>query len=126
MRNAFRALGPFALILYFLSEITAPAFAEDAPAGDAAAGKRIYMAVGCFECHGRVGQGGHFKAPVPSIAHTQLPYDAFAMQLRQPSQNMPTYAASILPDKDVADIFAYVQSLPGPRDLTKLPDILMH
>jgi len=31
--------------------------AQDAPAGDAANGQRIYLADGCFTCHGRSGQG---------------------------------------------------------------------
>jgi len=114
------------IALIALSGLVAPALAEDAPKGDAAAGKATYMKVGCFECHGRVAQGGHFKAPVPILAHTELPYDAFAMQLRQPAQNMPTYAASALSDKDVADIYAYVESLPGMQDLKGLPEILTH
>ena len=29
--------------------------AQDAPAGDLANGKRVYLATGCFTCHGRAG-----------------------------------------------------------------------
>lgn len=99
---------------------------EAAPAGDAVDGKRVYLADGCFECHGRVGQGGAFLGPAPAIARTPLPYDAFKQQLREPTNNMPAYAEVVLPDKAVADIYAYLQSLPGPREAKDLPAILIH
>jgi mono/diheme cytochrome c family protein len=126
MSNTSRSIVLTAWILALIAPVASSSRAEDAPAGDAVKGKRIYMAVGCFECHGRFGQGGDFKGPAPSIAHTELPLDAFTMQLRQPAENMPTYAEAALPEKDVADIFAYVQSLPGLRDLKTLPEILTH
>ena len=39
------------------------ASAQDAPAGNADNGKKIYLAVGCFLCHGRSGQGGALNGP---------------------------------------------------------------
>lgn len=42
--------------------------AQDAPTGDAVEGKRIYLAVGCFACHGRSGQGGALNGPAPLLA----------------------------------------------------------
>jgi mono/diheme cytochrome c family protein len=105
----------------------ATAGAQDAaPPGDAAKGKRIYLADGCYECHGRVGQGGAFLGPAPGVAATPLPFDALKQQLRDPANNMPAYAEAVLPDKDVADIYAYLQSLPGPREAKDLPAILTH
>ena len=35
--------------------------AQDAPKGDPANGKRVYLAENCFTCHGRVGQGGAYN-----------------------------------------------------------------
>jgi mono/diheme cytochrome c family protein len=105
----------------------ATAAAQDtAPPGDAANGKRVYLADGCFECHGRVGQGGAFLGPAPGLAATQLPYEALKQQLRDPTNNMPAYAEVVLPEKDVADIYTYLQSLPGPREAKDLPAILTH
>ena len=99
--------------------------ASDAPPhGDIAAGRATYVAIGCFECHGRSGQGGAFLGPTPTLSHTELPLDAFTVQLRQPANNMPTYSAQVLPDKDVADIYAYLQSVPGPRDIKAVPAML--
>lgn len=102
-----------------------PALA-DAPAGDAAAGKRVYLADGCYECHGRVGQGGAFLGPAPVLARTELPYEAFLQQLRDPSNNMPAYAEVMLPEAQAADIYAYLQSLPPRPAASELPAILTH
>ena len=54
--------------------------------GDAANGKRVYLAVGCYICHGRAGQGGAMNCPAPPLAKTEMPFDGFKGQLRQPSQ----------------------------------------
>jgi mono/diheme cytochrome c family protein len=91
------------------------AIAQDAPHGDVATGKRIYLAVGCFTCHGRSGQGGALNGPAPILASTALPFDGFKGQIRDPSNDMPAYSDAVLSDKDIADIFAFVESLPGPR-----------
>ena len=89
--------------------------AQDAPPpGDAANGKRIFLAEGCFTCHGRSGQGGAYNGPAPILAHTMLPFDGFKGQVRNPADDMPAFSDAVLSDKDVADIYAFVQSLPGP------------
>jgi mono/diheme cytochrome c family protein len=89
--------------------------AQDAPQGDAANGKRIYLADGCFTCHGRSGQGGAYTGPAPILAHTALPFDGFKGELRNPANDMPAYSEAVLSDKDIVDIYAFVESLPGPR-----------
>lgn len=94
--------------------------AQDAPAGDAAKGERIFLADGCFTCHGRVGQGGAYNGPAPILAHTALPFEGFKGQLRNPANDMPAYSDAVLSDQDVADIYAFVESLPGatsPKDI---------
>ena len=91
------------------------AIAQDAPHGDVATGKRIYLAVGCFTCHGRSGQGGALNGPAPILASTAMPFDGFKGQIRDPSNDMPAYSDAVLSDKDIADIFAFVKSLPRPR-----------
>src|SRR5271170_7470913 len=89
--------------------------AQDAPKGDAGNGKRIYLADGCFTCHGRSGQGGAYNGPAPILAHTALPFDGFKGQVRDPVNDMPAYSDAVLSDKDIADIYAFVESLPGAR-----------
>jgi mono/diheme cytochrome c family protein len=97
-------------------EAFAPARAQDAPVGDATNGKRIYLAVGCFTCHGRSGQGGAYNGPAPVLAKTQMPFDGFKGYLRAPANDMPAYSEPVMSDKDIADIYAFVQSLPGRRN----------
>ena len=92
-----------------------PAQAQDAPPGDAANGKRLFLADGCFTCHGRAGQGGAYNGPAPILAKTALPFDGFKGQIRNPVNDMPAFSDANLSDKDIADIYAFVQSLPGPR-----------
>ena len=89
--------------------------AQDAPQGDVTNGKRAYLAVGCQHCHGRAGQGGAMNYPAPPLAKTELPLEAFRMVLRDSLRDMPAYTEAVLADKDVVDIFAFVQTLPGRR-----------
>ena len=94
---------------------------DAAPSGDAAKGKRIYLADGCFLCHGRVGQGGGYNGPVPALAKTELPLEAFRGLVRQPANDMPAYSAAVLSDEQIADIYSFVRSLPGRRDPKSIP-----
>jgi mono/diheme cytochrome c family protein len=89
--------------------------AQKAPPGDAGNGKRLYLADGCFTCHGRSGQGGAFNGPAPSLAKTEMPFDGFKAQLRDPANDMPAYSTAVLSDQEIADMYAFVQSLPGAR-----------
>jgi mono/diheme cytochrome c family protein len=89
--------------------------AQDAPPGNAVEGKRLFLAVGCYLCHGRAGEGGAMNGPAPILAKTQMPFDGFKGQLRQPSNDMPAYSEKLMSDNEIADIYAFVQSLPGPR-----------
>jgi mono/diheme cytochrome c family protein len=43
---------------------------DEVKTGDPVKGERICLAVGCFECHGRAGQGGRFN--YPTLALTQI------------------------------------------------------
>lgn len=46
-----------------------------APAGNAENGKRIYTSYGCYQCHGRVGQGGGrtTAGPEPDFVYSLCP-----------------------------------------------------
>ncbi len=99
--------------------------AQNAPPGNAANGKRVYLATNCFTCHGRVGQGGAYNGPAPVLARTAMPFEAFKAYTRAATGDMPAYSEAVMSDQDIADIFAFLQSLPGRRavkDLTILND----
>jgi mono/diheme cytochrome c family protein len=88
-----------------------------AAAADAAKGKTLYMKNGCFQCHGTQGQGavtGLRLAPDP------MPVEAFVGFVRSTNRAMPPYREAILPDDDLADIYAYLQSIPKPPDLKSI------
>jgi mono/diheme cytochrome c family protein len=100
------------------------ALAQDKPPpGDAAKGKQLFTADGCYQCHGYVGQGS--RSTGPRLARSELPFDAFKQQLRQPSNEMPPYEETVLPDRDAADIYAFLRSLPPPPAASSIP-ILSH
>jgi len=85
--------------------------AQDAqPTADAANGGRIYLADGCALCHGTVGQGG--RGTGPHLAPSPMPYEAFAGQVRRPANAMPPYTTIVLSDRDLADIYAYLLTIP--------------
>jgi mono/diheme cytochrome c family protein len=99
----------------------ARAGAQDAPAGDAAHGRMVFLKEACFTCHGRVGEGGAYNTPAPVLAQTALPFEGFRGQIRNPVNDMPAYSDAVLSDKDIADIYAFVKSLPGPRSAKDIP-----
>ena len=101
----------------------APAQAQGAPPGDAPNGKRIYMADGCYQCHGTVGQGS--RPTGPHIAPNPVPYEGFAAQLRHPANTMPPYTSVVLSEQELADIYAYLVSIPPLLD-PKAAAILDH
>ena len=99
----------------------AAALAQNAGSGDAVNGKRVYLADGCFECHGRVGQGGAMNYPAPTLAQVEMPIESFMAYLRNGPNDMPAYSASVLSDKEAADIYAFLRSLPGRKPAKDFP-----
>src|SRR6202035_3106118 len=55
-------------------------------AGNTQNGSRIYVSYGCYECHGRVGQGAQ-QTGAPRLAPPSLTVDAFARYIHQPTGN---------------------------------------
>src|SRR4029077_19875781 len=92
----FNRLIVAAAVLLGARRFAAPTRAQDAPAGDAAKGKRIYLADGCFTCHGRSGQGGAYHGPAPILAHTALPFDGFKGEQRNPANILPLLVRTAL------------------------------
>lgn len=101
--------------------LAASARAQDAPKGDAARGQKMFLTAGCMYCHGRSGQGGALNYPAPALAKTEVPFEGFKGVLRQSLRDMPAYVETVLPDQDVADIYAFLQSLPGRRPAKDIP-----
>lgn len=101
------------------SNSEAPKTAASAPAGNAQHGKTLYVADGCYECHGYAAQGG--AGTGPKLGPNPIPYAAFSFQVRSPRDEMPPYTVKVLSDADLADIFAFVQSIPQPPKPDSIP-----
>jgi mono/diheme cytochrome c family protein len=110
-----------AMVALGVGGLDLPARAQDAPRGDAANGQRVYLADGCFTCHGRVGQGGNYYGTTPTLAKTELPFEGFKQQLREPVRVMPAYSEAVVSDKEAADIYAFLQTLSGRRPVKDFP-----
>ncbi len=95
------------------------AFAQSAPPrGNAGTGKTLFENVGCFQCHGFAGQGG---GAGPKLVDPVMAYEAFAVQIRTPRQQMPPYTARVLSDQQVADIYAHLLTIPKSPDAASIP-----
>ena len=87
----------------------------DAPKGDVARGKALYMKNMCYTCHGTAGQGGD-RGSGPRIAYDVWPWEGFLHQVRHPREQMPRYDPAHVSDQELADIYAYVGSFKkGPK-----------
>jgi mono/diheme cytochrome c family protein len=95
--------------------------AQTASADAVANGKRVYLADGCFTCHGRAGQGGAMNYPAPPLAQIEMPVDSFIAYLRVAPNDMPAYTSEVLSDRDAADIHAFLRSLPGRKSAKEFP-----
>ena len=84
----------------------APA-APGVPTGDAKHGKQLFeSSLRCYACHGFDGQTGS-----PRLVPMGRPQEAFVAYVRKPSgRGMPSFAAT--PDRDLADVYAYIRSIP--------------
>ena len=103
-----------ALVILTLTIGSASAQQASAPSGNAAHGKTLYREVGCYQCHGLAGQGAMMTGP--RVSRTEFAFDGFLNQLRHPANQMPPYELAVLSDSDAADIYAYLQQMPAPRD----------
>jgi mono/diheme cytochrome c family protein len=92
---------------------------SDAPAGNAENGKRIFVKDGCYQCHGREGQGSTLTGP--RIAPDPVPFDVLASYVRKPTGEMPPYTAKVVSDQELADIYAFLKSRPHPPAAKELP-----
>jgi mono/diheme cytochrome c family protein len=109
-----------AIVLFDIPAARAQQSSDTAPAGNAQNGKKLFNTVGCFECHGRQGQGAT-QTGAARIGPPMLSFDGFLSYVRQPANNMPPYTSKAIPDQDLADIYAYLKSIPMPPKGKDIP-----
>jgi len=95
--------------LIFIVLLTAASLA--AQNGDAKNGKHLFVKLGCYTCHGYEGQGGGAGA---KLAPHPISTAALIAYVRHPKGSMPPFTQKVVPEKDLVDIHAYLESVPAP------------
>ncbi len=85
---------------------------------DAGHGQELFNSLGCTACHGPQGEG----LIGPTIAQTELSLSRVIRQYRAPYQNMPRFGPEVVSEADIADIYAFLHTLPEPE--TQVPSVL--
>jgi mono/diheme cytochrome c family protein len=98
---------------------SAPKRNESSASGNKENGQRIYVRDGCYECHGRAAQGSRLSGP--KIGPQPVPFPTFVEYVRAPQGQMPPYTSKVLSDTELADIYAFLKSLPLPPDPKSIP-----
>ena len=118
MRRAF-----FVLVVTALSvaELGAQGQASSAPSGNAEKGKTLFVERACWQCHGLAAQGGGIAGP--RLAGRVPAWPAFSRYVRRPTEEMIPYTPKTLPDAELADIYAWLRSIPPPPAVSSIPPL---
>lgn len=108
----------YARLLFALVLGAFAATAAQAQSPSAERGRAAFIKNGCWQCHGFAGQGG---VTGPALAPNPKPFEVISVFVRNTAGQMPPYQKSILSDADLADIYAYLQSIPPGRDYKSIP-----
>jgi mono/diheme cytochrome c family protein len=90
------------------------------PAGTVENGRRLFTKMTCHYCHGTEGQGS-IGGVGPRIALVPRSLESFSRYVRRPTGRMTGYSETVLPDPDLADIYAFLRSLPAARSVAEIP-----
>jgi mono/diheme cytochrome c family protein len=104
--------------LVFAAVISAATLLAQAPSGDAANGKKLFLRDGCYECHGYAGQGGRDGARIAAIG---LNAQGLIHYVRAPAGAMPAYTDKVITDQELTDIHAYLQTLAKAKPAKDIP-----
>ncbi len=88
------------------------------PEGNAQNGQKLFVTAYCSACHGTMGQGGTAGA---RLAPRPIAFAAFEKYVRQPTGQMAPYTRKVLADRDLADIYAYLRSVPAAAAARSIP-----
>ncbi len=89
------------------------------PSGNAQNGRKLFESYGCYQCHGREAQGG--LGTGPRLGPKPIPFSAFQRYVRHPTGQMPPYTAKVVSEKDLADLYAFLESLKQPPPAKDIP-----
>src|SRR5258708_15189695 len=107
-----RSMSTAVVLSLVLGAVSAGTSEPERPHAD----RDVYVAYGCYQCHGYEGQGGGVYGG-PRIAPRVWPFAAFAAQLRRPRGSpipMPAFSAVVLDEADLKKIYNYLLSIRQP------------
>ena len=90
-------------------------------AADARKGKDAFMKFGCWQCHGTEGQGSQITSAGKVLAPDPMPLETFVAFVRSTDRAMQPYSEKVLPNGDLADMHAYLASIPKAKDYKSIP-----
>jgi ubiquinol-cytochrome c reductase cytochrome c subunit len=94
-------------------QAASPPSAAAAPlSGNAETGRLTFVKKGCYECHGREGQGSPTTGP--RLGPDPVAFAAFVRAVRTPRAQMPPYPGKTLSDAELADVYAFLQGRAKP------------
>jgi ubiquinol-cytochrome c reductase cytochrome c subunit len=82
-------------------------------------GKQLFISSGCYQCHGREGQGSRYSGP--RLGPPPISLDGFTEYIRAPKGQMPPYTRKVLSDAELGDIYAFLKSIPQPPPAKSIP-----
>ena len=91
---------------------------QNAPQGNAANGRKLFVSFGCYQCHGYEAQGG---SAGPRLAPRPIAYAQLMKYVRHPTGEMPPFTEKTVKDAELTDIYAFLRGQPAPPDLDKIP-----
>ena len=93
---------------------------EEGAVGNPANGQNLFFSLGCNVCHGDTGEG----LVGPTIAMTIVPLDRVITQYREPLEAMTEFPPDQVSDQEIADIYAWLQTVPRPPEADIIPSKL--
>jgi|SRR6185437_1414249 len=109
------------LVLVSFAAAQTPAPSSATPSGDAVNGKKIFEKYGCYQCHDHDAKGGAGARLAPN----PVPFAVFSRYVRKPAGEMPPYTQKVVSDQELADIYAFLKTIPAPPSAKSIP-ILNH
>ncbi len=94
--------------------------AQEGAVGNPANGQNLFFSLGCNVCHGDQGEG----LVGPTIAMTIVPLDRVITQYREPLEAMQVFPPDKVSDEEIADIYAWLQTVPRPPEADVIPSKL--
>ena len=91
---------------------------QNAPQGNAANGRKLFVSFGCYQCHGYEAQGGSAGA---RLAPRPIAYAQLLKYVRHPTGEMPPFTEKVVKDSELTDIYAFLRAQPPAPDVDKIP-----